>query len=153
MLGKGEVLMEDWLSWAWVIIAIILAIAEIFSVGFFLICFGIGAGVAAVVAFLGFPPLAQFATFIVASAVTLLLLRPFANRVSNPNPNPVGIDRLVGRQGIVLETIDPARGSGVVRVEHEAWSADSLDGTPYAVGTMVEVIAIEGTHLKVRIAS
>ena len=145
--------MTGWLSWAWVVAAIVLAIAEIFTVGFFLICFSIGAAVAALAAFVGFSPLAQLATFVVASAVALVLLRPFANRVSNANATPVGIDRLVGRQGIVLETIDPAQGSGVVRVEHEAWSADSVDGVPYAVGTTVQVVEIVGTHLKVRIAS
>lgn len=145
--------MEDWLSWAWVVVAILLTIAEIFTVGFFLISFGVGAAVAAVAAFLGFSPLVQFITFVVASGVTLVLLRPFANRVTNPNATPVGIDRLVGLQGIVLETIDPAQGSGVVRVDHEAWSADSVDGVPYAVGTTVQVVAIAGTHLKVRLVT
>lgn len=143
--------MNGWLPWAWVIVAILLAIGEIFTVGFFLICFGIGAAVAAMAAFLGLGPLWQLATFVAASGAALLLVRPLANRVS-PLANPVGIDRLVGRQGIVVETIDPARGSGVVRVDHEAWSADSVDGTPYAAGTMVQVVAIEGAHLQVRIA-
>jgi membrane protein implicated in regulation of membrane protease activity len=143
--------MDNWLSWAWVILAILFAIAEIFTAGFFLICFGIGAAMAAVAAFLGFVPLVQFAVFVAASAVVLLLLRPFALRVTNPYAPPVGIDRLFGKQGIVLETIDPARGSGVVRVDHEPWSADSVDGIPVAAGTAVLVVGIEGTHLKVRV--
>lgn len=144
--------MEDWLSWAWVILAIIFTIAEIFTSGFFLICFGVGAAVAALAAFLGFGPVAQFAVFVVASAVALLLVRPFANRVSSPQTQPVGIDRLLGKQGIVLETVDPARGCGVVRVDHERWSADAADGLPIAAGVMVEVVGLEGTHLKVRVA-
>jgi membrane protein implicated in regulation of membrane protease activity len=130
--------------------AILLAIAEIFTSGFFLICFGIGAAVAGLAGFFGFAPLAQFAVFVATSALVLLLLRPFALRVTNPHAPPVGIDRLFGKQGIVVETIDPARGSGVVRVDHEPWSADSADGVPIAVGTMVLVVGIEGTHLKVR---
>ena len=144
--------MENWLSWAWVVMAILLAIAEIFTSGFFMICFGFGAAVAAVAGFFGFTPLAQFATFVVASAVALLLVRSFANRVSNPNATPVGIDRLLGQEGIVVEPIDPARGCGVVRVSHERWSADSADGVPLASGTMVRVVSIEGTHLKVRVS-
>jgi membrane protein implicated in regulation of membrane protease activity len=148
-----ENMLENWLSWVWVVMAVLLAIAEIFTAGFFLIGFAIGAAAAAVAAFMGFAPLAQFAVFVVASALSLLLARPLVNRVSDPNTNPVGIDRLVGRQGIVLETIDPARGSGVVRVDHEPWSADSVEGVPIATGTMVWVVAIEGTHLKVRIAT
>jgi membrane protein implicated in regulation of membrane protease activity len=144
--------MEGWLSWAWVVMAILLAIAEIFTTGFFLVCFAFGAAIAALAGFLGFAPLAQFAIFVVASAAAVLLVRPLANRVSEPNATPVGIDRLLGRQGIVLETIDPARGAGVVRVDHEPWSADSAEGIPIASGTMVQVVGIEGTHLKVRVA-
>lgn len=144
--------MEGWLSWAWVVMAILLAIAEIFTTGFFLVCFAFGAAIAALAGFLGFAPLVQFAIFVVASAAAVLLVRPLANRVSEPNATPVGIDRLLGRQGIVLETIDPARGAGVVRVDHEPWSADSVEGIPIATGTMVQVVAIEGTHLKVRVA-
>jgi inner membrane protein len=145
--------MDNWLPWAWVIMAIILAIAEIFTSGFFLICFGIGAGVAALAAAIGLSPLAQFATFVAASAVVLLLVRPIINRITNPVMPPVGIERLLGHQGIVLETIDPARGRGVVRVEHERWSADSVEGVPIATGTMVDVIGVEGSHLKVRVPS
>jgi membrane protein implicated in regulation of membrane protease activity len=144
--------MENWLSWAWVVMAILFAIAEIFTSGFFLICFAFGATIAAVAGFFGFAPLAQFATFVAASTVALFLLRPFANRVTNANSQPVGIDRLLGKKGIVVETIDPARGSGVVRVDHEPWSADSVDGVPIAAATMVQVVGIEGTHLKVRVA-
>jgi membrane protein implicated in regulation of membrane protease activity len=145
--------MENWLSWAWVVLAILFAIAEIFTAGFFLIGFAFGAAVAALLGFMGFAPLGQFAAFLVGSTVALLLLRPLSKRVSNPNAPAIGIDRLMGEKGIVVETIDPARGSGVIRVNHEPWSADSADGSPIAVGTMVQVVGIEGTHLKVRLAS
>jgi membrane protein implicated in regulation of membrane protease activity len=145
--------MEGWLSWAWFVLALLFTIAEIFTSGFFLIGFGVGAAVASVAGFMGFSPLTQFAVFVVASGVALFFVRPFANRVSNPNTHTVGIDRVLGRQAIVLETIDPAHGSGVVRVGHEPWSADSADGIPIATGTMVLVVGVEGTHLKVRVAS
>jgi membrane protein implicated in regulation of membrane protease activity len=126
-----------------------LAIAEIFTSGFFLLCFAVGAVIAAIASYFGVPPLGQFGVFVVASAGALLLLRPFANRVTSVS-TPVGSDRLVGKAGIVVEVIDPARGVGVVRVEHETWSADSAEGVPIATGTMVRVVGIEGTHLKVR---
>lgn len=144
--------MGHWLSWVWVVMATILAIAEIFNTGFFVISFSAGAAIAAVAAYAGFAPLEQLAVFVVVSAIALLLVRPLANRLSNPNTLPVGTDRLLGKEGIVLETVDPARGSGVVRIGHEPWSADSIDGTPIAAGTMVLVESVEGTHLKVRVA-
>lgn len=144
---------DNWLAWAWVIMAVLLTIAEIFTVGFFLVCFAVGAAIAAVAAFAGFVPLAQLATFVMASGAALLLVRPIAHRFQQgEESNPVGIDRLIGKQGIVLETIDPARGRGVVRVDHEPWSADSVQGMPIAAGTMVLIEGVEGTHLKVRVA-
>ena len=142
--------MEDWLPWAWIVLAVVFAIGEIFTSGFFLICFGVGTAIAAITGFIGFGPLAQFAIFVVSSAVVLFLVHPFANRVSGPNRYTVGVERLLGQQAIVLETIDPARGYGVVRVGHEKWSADAADGVPIAAGTMVQVVDATGTHLKVR---
>ncbi len=143
---------EGWLQWAWVILALLFFIAEVFTAGFFLVCFGVGAVFAATAAFFGIPPLGQFAVFIGASAVTLLAVRPLANRISNPNTHAVGIDRVLGQEAIVLETINPALGRGLVRVGREQWSAVAADGAPIAAGTMVVVVGVEGTHLKVRLA-
>jgi inner membrane protein len=146
-------MVDGWLQWAWVILALIFFIAEVFTSGFFLICFGVGAGIAAIAAFWGAPPLAQFGIFLVGSALALVGVRPLANRISNPNTYTVGIDRVLGKQAIVLETIDPARGQGLVRVGHEHWSAVAIDGAPIAAGAMVVVVAVEGTHVKVRLAA
>jgi membrane protein implicated in regulation of membrane protease activity len=145
-----EWLLTDWLPWAWLILAIILTIAEIFTAGFFLISFGIGAGAAALFAYLGFGYLAQLGVFIAASAAVLMLLRPLALRVSGHQPNTVGIDRVLGRQAIVLETIDPRRGRGVVRVGSERWSAEAADGAVIQTGALVEVVGVDGAHLRVR---
>ena len=142
--------MGNWQPWAWAILSLAFTIAEVFTAGFFLLCFGIGAAAAALAGFLGFPVLMQFGVFIVVSLLVLALIRPFANRVTNPIANQIGVDRVIGQQAVVLESIDPAAGCGVVRVEHEKWSADSADGTPIAAGTTVLVISVEGTHLKVQ---
>ena len=142
--------MEDWLPWIWVILGIIFTVAEIFTVGFFLICFGIGAGVAAVVAFIGFGELIQLGAFVVGSGAALLLLRPFALSVSGGQVNTVGIDRVIGRQAIVLESIDPVKGRGLVRMGGEQWSADSADNVAIAAGVTVEVVGVDGAHLRVR---
>jgi membrane protein implicated in regulation of membrane protease activity len=143
-------LLTDWLPWAWLILAIIFTIAEIFTAGFFLMSFGIGAGAAAVFAFFGFGFMIQLGAFIAASALVLALLRPLALRVSNHQPNVVGIDRVVGRQGIVLETIDPRQGRGVVRINSERWSAEAADGAAIPAGVQIEVVGVDGAHLRVR---
>lgn len=152
---RKELVMDEpfrWLPWAWLVLAIVFTIAEIFTAGFFLICFGVGALAATLAGFLGLGPLLQFGIFLLVSTLALMLVRPLANRFSSPNSRQIGIDRLLGKEGIVVETIDPNVGHGVVRVDHERWSADSLDGTPIMSGASVIVMAIDGTHLKVRVA-
>lgn len=145
--------MEQWIAWAWAIMALILAVAEIFTTGFFLLCFALGALAAAGMAFLGFGLAGQLSAFVVVSAAAVVLVRPLAMRISNRDTYLIGIDRVVGRSAIVIETIDPAAGRGVVRVGSERWSATSEDGTPIPTGAQVEVIRVEGVRLKVRLAA
>ena len=55
--------MNNILVWVWAGLALIFFIAEIFTAGFFLICFGIGAAVAALLALLGVDAIWQLAAF------------------------------------------------------------------------------------------
>lgn len=142
--------MLAWLPWAWVVLALLFITAEIFTAGFFLICFGVGAAGAGVAAFFGVGLEWQVAIFVVLSALAVVLVRPLANRVSNPNTHLVGIDRVLGKEGIVLETIDPISGRGVVRINSERWSAESTENKPIVAGSPIVVVAVQGTHLKVR---
>lgn len=141
--------LSDWLVWIWFALAVTFAVAEIFTAGFFLICFSAGAAAAALLAFIGLDPLWQLAAFVAVSAAAVVYSRTFADRISNPNTHMVGIDRVLGREAIVVEAIDPISARGVVRIGHENWSADSLDGSPIAAGARVQVIAVEGSHVKV----
>lgn len=137
-------------KWVWAILALLFFIAEIFTAGFFLICFGVGATAASVLAFAGFEPIWQMGGFVIGSAVSLILIRPFANRVSSHEPNVVGIDRVLDKQGIVIEAIDPVSAKGRVRVDREEWQAESVDRQPIAAGITVFVLGVNGTKLKVR---
>jgi membrane protein implicated in regulation of membrane protease activity len=142
--------MAVWMPWGWLVMAVLFAVAEIFTAGFFLICFGIGAGAAALTAFMGLGLVWQTLAFVAVSALAVLLSRPLANRLAHPNTHAIGGDRLLGQEGIVLETIDPVSGRGVVRVGHERWSAVAVEGRPIAAGSTIVVVAINGTHLQVR---
>lgn len=76
-------------------------------------------------------------TALVAGAVALPALR---RRQAD-----VGANRLLGAPGVVVKDLDPV---GTVRVRGETWTAESLSG-PLREGTAVEVVEIEGLHLKV----
>ena len=97
--------MDMWF-WIWLVLAAVLIVGEMLTAGFFLLPFGIGAALAALLNWLGVALAWQWAAFLVASAVLLLSLRKFADRVTHEPPEKVGVDRLVGKQAVVIEAID-----------------------------------------------
>ena len=140
----------DIIRWIWVGMALFFLLAEVFTAGFVLACFGIGAAAAAIPAFLGFDLVWQLLVFVVVSTIAVLLSRRFADRITGDQPQRVGVDRVLGKHALVIETIDPHSPAGRVRVDVEEWRADSADGSSIAEGTIVEILGIDGTRLKVR---
>jgi inner membrane protein len=136
--------------WGWVAMMIIFLIAEIFTTGFFLLCFGVGAGAAAIAAYLGVDPFVQILVFIVVSGMAVLLTRPITKRLNEQHRNFVGSDRVLEKPALVLVEINPALGSGMVRVDAEEWRAVSEDGSIIAKDEIVKVIRIDGTRLVVQ---
>jgi len=65
-------------------------------------------------------------------------------------PIRIGRESLVGRVGTVKETI-PVIGSGQVQLASERWTAELVGAhEPSLPGTRVEVVEVDGIHLKVR---
>jgi membrane protein implicated in regulation of membrane protease activity len=143
--------MDVWF-WLWAGLAAVLIVAEMFTAGFFLLPFGIGAAGAAGLNLAGVEIGWQWGAFIAISAMLLLSLRRFADRVTHEPPEKVGVDRLIGKTGTVIEAVEPGDGGGRVRIEREEWRADALGAETIPVGTRVVVEKIVGTHLVVRIA-
>lgn len=108
----------------WIVIAGVCFIGEMLTSGFFLLWFGVGASVAAVLNYMDFDPLTQFVVFILVSLVLLAVSRPFAQRITKEPPRKAVSDRLVGKQGVVMEDILPDKG-GVVNIEGDIWRAIS----------------------------
>ncbi|HET6454145.1 MAG TPA: NfeD family protein [Armatimonadota bacterium] len=140
------------LWWLWMIAAAAFTIGEIFTAGFFLLWFGIGAAAAGILTLLGFGAGWQLFVFVVLSLLLFAASRRFAEKWTKTQPSGVGADRLMGKRGVVLEEIDNLRGTGSVKVEREQWRADSMSGEVIPKDTLVEVIKIDGTHLLVMIA-
>jgi membrane protein implicated in regulation of membrane protease activity len=136
--------------WIWMIIAAIFVIGEIFTAGFFLLWFGIGAAIAGVLALLDLGAAWQWIAFVVISGVLFAVSRRFAERFSKKQPPGIGADRFIGRKGVVLEEVDNIKNTGRVRIEKEEWRADSDTGEIIPVGERIEVTRLDGTHLVVK---
>ena len=87
--------------------------------------------------------------------VSLLLLyftRPVAVKYFNKDRVRTNVESLVGRQGIVISEIDNLQGIGQITVGGQEWSARSVDdGTAIPVGAVVDIMAISGVKLIVRL--
>ena len=135
----------------WILIAAICFIGELITAGFFILWFGVGASVAAVLSYLGFSETTQFVPFILVSIILLALSRPFAKRITMGMPNKkAASDRLIGEKGIVIENISLKDG-GIVRISGDTWRAVSDQDIEEGVSVLVE--KIEGVKLVVKPAA
>jgi membrane protein implicated in regulation of membrane protease activity len=134
--------MDEWVLW--MIAAGLLAVGEMFTLGFFLGPVAIAAVTAAIVALAGGGVALQWIVFIAISGASLAVLRPIARRhLRTPMQLRSGTAALVGAPAIVLERVD-GRG-GQVKIGGEIWSARSFDeDVAYEPGTRVEVLKIDG---------
>lgn len=139
---------EVW-RWVWTGLALLMGIGEIVTAGFFLLPFAIGAGLAAVAAWMGVADIVQWLLFFVGTGLSMLYIRRFMRAQDEDSGLVVGPGRYVGMEALVLETVDTGANTGLIRVEAEEWRA-TTDGEPIAEGRRVEVVALRGTRLVVR---
>jgi len=144
--GGNDVDNELW-RWLWTIFAVVMGVGEIFTAGFFLLPFAIGAASAAILAWAGTGILAQWLVFFGVSIVSIAYLRRFITRQDEAEQPKVGANRWVGAEGIVLEAIDPQSGAGMVRVATEEWRATALQ--PISKDTAIVVTEVRGARLVV----
>ena len=136
--------MEVWLMW--LILAAVLMIGEVFSAGFFLFWFSIGAAAAGLTALLGANEIIQLIVFVVVSGVLFLTGKKFAKKVTKEQPPGIGADRFASGTGVVLEEINPLANTGKIRLNQESWRAESGNGEIVPVGAAVKVLRIDGTR-------
>jgi membrane protein implicated in regulation of membrane protease activity len=135
----------------WVGLAVLFLLGEIFTEGFALMWFGIGAAVGALLAFLKLPFWLQILAALVVSSVLFGLSRVFFKRVTrNAAQEGVAADRMLGETGVVIKKIDPVTDEGMVRVSREEWRAESENNEPIEAGTVVKVVRLDGVHLVVK---
>lgn len=148
-----ELLME--LGWVfWVLLSVALVIAEIFTLGFVLLWFGIGALAAGLAAWLGFGVFIQFLIFAVVSvSLTAMSRTIFANYYSHGDDDLIktGVDTMPGQIGTVTIQSKGALNEAAVKVYGSIWTAFPVDGTKSLTeGEKVVVERVEGSSIFVR---
>jgi membrane protein implicated in regulation of membrane protease activity len=143
------------LGWIlWTVLGVALIVAEIFTLGFVLFWFGIGALVAAFFALLGFGVGVQFLSFAFVSIVLTILSRTiFSNLYSQTDANTLktGVDSLPGQIGTVIGASKGTLNAGEVKVFGSTWTAFPEKGEePLLEGEKVEVVEVKGASIYVR---
>ena len=135
------------MSLFWLIAMVLFGVLEAVTVGLTSIWFAVGALAALIAASLGAFALVQVVVFLVVSFVTLLLVRPLAQRYINDRKEPTNADRVIGREAVVTQAIDNLKGEGQVNVSGAVWTARSQEEAPLPAGARVRVLRIEGVKV------
>jgi membrane protein implicated in regulation of membrane protease activity len=136
--------MDLWVLW--IIAAVLFAVGEIATMGFFLAPFAVGALAAALVDAAGAGGGGSTAVFLVVSLLSFGIVRPIARRHTRMPPQiRTGTDALLGQSALVLERIANDEGVGCVKIGGEVWTARAYDEDQVIeAGERVQVIEIRG---------
>lgn len=138
----------------WLVLGVALILAEIFTLGFVLLWFGVGAIAASLASMAGAGLLWQFIVFaIVSIGLTAMSRTIFASYLSHREEDRVkmGIDSLPGQIGTVALPSKGALREAAVRVYGSTWTAFPADGeSEFAEGEKVEVVSVKGSSIFVR---
>src|SRR3977135_2581211 len=128
----------------WVIVGLVLIVAEVVSGDFVLVMLGLAALFGASSAALTGNPVVDVAVFALSSVGLLVLARPALKRRFLAGTGMLtNSDALLGARAVVLSTVDAS--DGRVKLAGDIWSARNVhEGDPIEPGTTVTVVEISG---------
>jgi membrane protein implicated in regulation of membrane protease activity len=133
----------------WVIVGLVLIVAEVVSGDFVLVMLGLAALFGAGSAALTGNPVVDVAVFALSSVWLLFLARPALKRRFLAGTGlQTNSDALLGARAVVLSTVDAS--DGRVKLAGDIWSARNVhEGDPIEPGTTVTVVEISGATVVV----
>lgn len=146
---------ENLITILWIVLGVILIIAEVFTPGFVLLWFGVGALAAALFGALGAGFPLQFLIFLVVSialtAASRTIFVKYFSREEDDKGLRFGADSLPGKVGTVVASSRGAMNEGAVKVFGSVWTAYPADGEqPLEAGDRVVIESLRGASIYVR---
>lgn len=131
----------------WLIVLAILIFIEIITLGLTTIWFAGGALIAFILSLFYDNLIVEIIVFIVVSILLLYFTRPIVLKYFNPKRVKTNYEGVIGKEAVVIITIDNFKAIGQVSVEGQEWSAKSLEGDVIEEGSKVKIQGITGVRL------
>ena len=136
----------------WAILVVVFIVVELATVQLVSLWFAAGAIVTMICAFLfDLPLIGQLGIFIISSLIFLAVTLPFIRQRQKKGHISTNAELDIGRSAVVIEDIDPDKGTGRVTLNGVDWSAVSENGEPVTKDSIVTVTAVNGAKLTVRL--
>ena len=135
------------MSYLWVLIIILLALAEVTTVNLTTIWFVASGLVSLILSFFIDNFLIQLGVFVILGIILLITTKSKLQALVNERREKTNLDRISGMQGYVVERITK-RKNGAVKVDGKVWTAFADQTIPK--DSDVEILAIEGVKVKVK---
>jgi membrane protein implicated in regulation of membrane protease activity len=128
----------------WLIVAVVLGVAELVTNTLALGLLAVGALAAGVAGGLGGDAIVQATAFVAVSAAGIVVIRPMAlRRLKRRGLLRTGTAALVGQTGFVLDDVSPH--GGRIKIGGEEWTARPYDeSSVIPAGATVDVLLIKG---------
>ena len=145
----------NWIWILWTLLGLVLIVAEVFTSGFVLLWFGIGALAAALAGILGLDNLGlQFLIFALVSvgltAASRTIFINYFSREKTGDSLKTGVEALLGKVGTVVSSSRGAMNEGAVKLSGSTWTAYPIEGEePLEAGERVRIERMEGASLYV----
>jgi len=141
--------MYNWIFW--IIIAVIFAIVEIATPTFFMIWFSVSALIISVLSIFITNITFLFLLFVIIAGILVIFTKPLTEKFTKSNNKvKTNYDHLIGKVGIVTQTIMPLESTGRVKVNNESWKATSFDNSVITQDSKVCIENIDGVTLIVK---
>jgi hypothetical protein len=137
--------------WYWLVLGLLLVVAEMASAGgFYIIFFGIGAIVVGLLASFDVagPLWMQLLWFSAISVGSLLIFRRRLLKWLQTEPQSPEVDALVGEIGVASEDLAPGT-VGRVELRGTPWSARNTTSAMLARGARIRVVRVDGLTVEV----
>jgi membrane protein implicated in regulation of membrane protease activity len=134
----------------WLIVGLVMLVAELLSVVLVFVFFAIGAFVTAALAAMGLLPTIeiQILVFSSISLISLLVFRKHARRLLDHRGKSFEYHEFVGETAMVIRDI-PVSGEGKIYYRGAEWKAVSMHHRPIIAGSKVVITRADGIVLSV----